>query len=187
MSGRAVAPHVRVHLGEALLDVGLGAALPHGAEVEALGRVVQLRARDPAAVSAHPRSAAAPASARPPQGPYGWGAEPASLAPQPSLCQEPPRRDDQWAPLTPRHPEQPPSPRRCWCACWRPAPVALKLRGLRQVPGISFQPLNEDLIQFGGPGKEIKGNSYRPDPLTHMKAEAMAQTASASAGSLSWR
>lgn len=44
--GRAVAPHVRVHLGEALFDVGLRTALPHGAKVEALGRVVQLRASD---------------------------------------------------------------------------------------------------------------------------------------------
>ncbi|EAW69577.1 hCG2003344, partial [Homo sapiens] len=41
--GRAVAPHVCVHVGEALLDVRLGAALPHGAEAEALRRVVQLR------------------------------------------------------------------------------------------------------------------------------------------------
>lgn len=44
--GRTVAPHVRVHLWEALFDVGLRTALPHGAEAEALGRVVQLRASD---------------------------------------------------------------------------------------------------------------------------------------------
>lgn len=43
--GRTVAPHVRVHLREARLDVGLCAALPHGAEAEALGRVVQLQRR----------------------------------------------------------------------------------------------------------------------------------------------
>lgn len=43
--GRTVAPHVCVHLREARLDVGLCAALPHGAEAEALGRVVQLRRR----------------------------------------------------------------------------------------------------------------------------------------------
>ena len=39
-----MAPHVRVHLREAFLDVGLSAALPHRAETEALRRVVQLRA-----------------------------------------------------------------------------------------------------------------------------------------------
>lgn len=45
-SGRcAVATHVCVHLGEARLDVGLRAALPHGAKAEALGRVVQLQGR----------------------------------------------------------------------------------------------------------------------------------------------
>lgn len=75
------------------------------------------------------------------------------------------------------HPEQRLSPRRCWRA-WGPARVAPKLLDPRRVPGISFQPLNEDLIQLGGPGKEIKGSSHCSDPLTHTKAEAMAQTAS---------
>lgn len=40
--GYAVLLHVRVHLREALLDVGLCTALPHSAKAEALGRVVQL-------------------------------------------------------------------------------------------------------------------------------------------------
>jgi hypothetical protein len=44
--GCTVALHVRVHLREARLDVGLCAALPHGPEAESLGWVVQLcRAR----------------------------------------------------------------------------------------------------------------------------------------------
>lgn len=42
--GCAVSPHERMHVWEALLDVGLGAALPHRAKAEALRRVVQLRA-----------------------------------------------------------------------------------------------------------------------------------------------
>lgn len=42
--GRAVAPRVRVHARKALPDVGLRAALPHGAHAEALRRLVQLRA-----------------------------------------------------------------------------------------------------------------------------------------------
>lgn len=43
--GCAVAPHVRMHLGEARLDVGLRAALPHSTKAEALGRMVQLQRR----------------------------------------------------------------------------------------------------------------------------------------------
>lgn len=41
--GLVEAPHVVVHLGEALLHVVLGAALPHRPEAEAQRRVVQLR------------------------------------------------------------------------------------------------------------------------------------------------
>lgn len=41
--GLVEAPHVVVHLGEALLHVVLGAALPHRPEAEAHRRVVQLR------------------------------------------------------------------------------------------------------------------------------------------------
>lgn len=41
--GRDVeSPHVLVHLGEALLDVVLGAALPHRGKAETLGRVMEL-------------------------------------------------------------------------------------------------------------------------------------------------
>lgn len=69
--GRTVAPHVRVHLWEALFDVGLRTALPHGAEAEALGRVVQLRASDWSA------------SARPPLCPH-----PTLLCPPPTRAQD---------------------------------------------------------------------------------------------------
>lgn len=41
--GLVEAPHVVVHLGEALLHVVLGAALPHRPKAEAKRRVVQLR------------------------------------------------------------------------------------------------------------------------------------------------
>lgn len=41
--GLVVAPHVVVHLGEALLHVVLGAALPHRPKPEAQGGMVQLR------------------------------------------------------------------------------------------------------------------------------------------------
>lgn len=40
----------------------------------------------------------------------------------------------------------------------------LELRDHQRVPGISFQPLSEDLIQLGGPGKEIKGTSHLSAP-----------------------
>lgn len=55
--GCAVATHVRVHLGEASLDVGLRAALPHGAKAEALGRVVQLQGRHAQPAAGVPTSA----------------------------------------------------------------------------------------------------------------------------------
>lgn len=54
-------------------------------------------------------------------------------------------------------------------ACLGPGTChTLKLRDLRWVPGISLQPLREDLIQLSGPGKGRKGNSHvsRPAHLT---------------------
>lgn len=64
-------------------------------------------------------------------------------------------------------PEQCPGRWRGQNTCWQLTHRTLKLWDHRQVPGVSLQPLNEDPIQLGGPGKGTEGNSHLSPP-THL-------------------